>query len=103
MASGGSLAGFIPGTVYYQCRASGGMLQRGGACGTNADTPAAYGDQLAATAMLPAGTNAQVVYTATGMLDPRGTEADTLGLASAAWGTRDAPATPIRPSRQFAT
>lgn len=92
MASGGSLAGFIPGTVYYQCRASGGACCNvGGACGTNADTPAAYGDQLAATAMLPAGTNAQVVYTVTGMLDPRGTEADTLGLdASAAWGTRTA-------------
>jgi uncharacterized repeat protein (TIGR01451 family) len=89
MTSVGQLAGFVPGTVYYQCRASGGACcNAGGACGTNADTPKQYGDQLAVTAVLPANASSQVVYTVTGMLDPRGSESDTLGLdASVAWGS----------------
>lgn len=85
MTAAGDPNGFIPGTVYYQCRATGGACcHAGGACGTSSDTPKVYTDQLAATAVLPAGSNAQVVYTVTGMLDPRAT--GTIGLdAGASW------------------
>lgn len=87
MTSAGNPIGFVPGTVFVQCRATGGACcNAGGTCGTSADTPKVYADQLSATAVLPAATNSQVVYTVTGMVDPRAT--GSMGLdASAQWSS----------------
>lgn len=69
-------AGFVPGTVSYQCRAFGGACcftgsPGGDRCGATEATPAEFGSALSAMSNLPA--NSRVEFTVTGMLDPRAT------------------------------
>lgn len=65
-------AGFVPGTVSYQCRAYGNACCfSGGSCGLTEATPPVYGNALSAVSNLPA--NSRVEFTVTGMLDPRAT------------------------------
>ena len=74
LAAGGSLAGFVPGSVSYQCRAYGGACCfSGGTCGQSEVTSPITADVLDVTSNLPAG--GRVEFTVTGMIDPRATGA----------------------------
>lgn len=72
LAQGGAVAGFVPGTVYYQCSAFGNACcNTSGTCGLAEPTAPMYANALTVTSNLQSG--GRVEYTITGMLDPRGT------------------------------
>lgn len=94
LAQGSTTEGFIPGTVYYQCKA-----QAPASCATSSGqpdgqtepTPPVYANSLATEANLPAG--GSVEYTVHGLVDPRaGSDAapgtpDVMSLsATVVWG-----------------
>jgi uncharacterized repeat protein (TIGR01451 family) len=67
----GSGAGFVPGTISWQCRAFDGACcnHNSAVCGTAAPTPPVVADAMAAAVDLPG--QSRVVFTVTGQLDPR--------------------------------
>lgn len=70
LATGAGVDGFVPGSVYYQCRAYGSAVCfEGGASGQTEPTQPVYADSLSATSNLPQGS--RVEFTVTGLLDPR--------------------------------
>ena len=70
LATGAVTSGFVPGSIYYTCRAFGSAVCfEGGASGQGEATQPVYNDSLNVNSVLPA--NGRVEFTVTGRLDPR--------------------------------